>query len=80
MIAAAHSKFFRFFAERPWIRSANLALLGVLVFATTGGRGGWLGIGGWVMLGLGLLNGLIAIGLFAARNERTNTPRPTGRV
>jgi hypothetical protein len=74
------SKFVGFFADRPWIRSANVALLGVLVFAMNVGRGGLMGAAAWVMLVLAIGNGLIAIGLLAARNERTNTPRPAGRV
>ncbi len=76
----AQFKFVRFFADRPWIRSANTAVVGILVFAITVRQGGWLGAAAWVILALAVGNGLIAVGLFVARNDRMKTPRPTGRV
>jgi hypothetical protein len=78
--AFAQSKSLRFFAVRPWLRSANTALIGLLIFAICVGRSGLLGVVAWVMLALAVVNGLVAIGLFAARDERKDTPRPTGRV
>jgi len=66
------------FLSRPWVRSSLVAAICILAFVGEVRKGGWLGVAAWVMLAAGVLSGLVAVGLFAVRNE--NTPRPTGRV